>query len=40
MPETRREKMEYRKYGKRYVVRIDRGEEVIAKILDVIKEKI
>ena len=31
--------MEYRKYGKRYVVRIDRGEEVIAKLQELCEKE-
>ncbi len=31
--------MEYRKFGKRYVIRIDRGEEVISKILELCEKE-
>ena len=31
--------MEYRKYGKRYVIRIDRGEEVIAKLKELCEKE-
>ena len=31
--------MEYRKFGKRYVVRIDRGEEVIAKLKELCEKE-
>ena len=31
--------MEYRKYGKRYVIRIDRGEEVIAKLMELCEKE-
>ena len=31
--------MEYRKYGKRYVIRIDRGEEVTAKLQELCEKE-